>query len=153
MRLLQRALYAVFATVLLISMARAADRASKDEAKAMADKAAELLGKVGLDKAVVDFSNPSAGFIDRELFVNIIGPDRKLIYSYGVPVLVGRDISTLKDADGKEFDTEIFNLAMSKGSGWVDYRMTNPQTKKLEHKSSWVRRVGDYVVFVGAYQS
>jgi hypothetical protein len=31
--------------------------------------------------------------------------------------------------------------------------MTNPQTKKVERKSSWVRHVGEYVVFVGAYES
>jgi hypothetical protein len=143
----------VFAASLLMSVANAAEPATRDEAKALGDKAAEHLAKVGLETAIADFNNPSAGFIDRELFVAVIGPDHKLLAAYGTSVLVGRDTTTFKDSDGKEFDNEIFALAMSKGSGWVDYRMTNPLSKKLERKFSWVRRVGDYVVFVGAYQS
>ena len=39
------------------------------------------------------------------------------------------------------------------GSGWVDYRMTNPATKKIGLKTSWVVRVGDYILFVGAYKT
>ena len=148
MILLQRLVHLAFATVLLIAVAHAA---TKEEAQALSDKAADHLAKVGLQQAIADFNDPSAGYIDRELFVVIIGSDYKLLCSYGTPVLVGRDTSTLKDADGKMFDKDIVDLAMSKGSGWVDYHMTNPLTKKVEPKSSWVHRVGDYVVFVGAY--
>ncbi len=155
MTMLRRGLISAAAGMLLLPLAGAgaAERATVEEAKALSDKAAEHLAKVGLDKAIADFNDPAAGFIDRELFVNIIGPDHKLLSAWGVPVLVGRDTSTFKDADGKEFDNDIVALAMTKGSGWVDYRMTNPLTKKVERKSSWVRRVGDYVVFVGAYRS
>jgi hypothetical protein len=31
--------------------------------------------------------------------------------------------------------------------------MTNPTTKKVEVKASYVRRFDDYVIFVGAYRS
>jgi hypothetical protein len=34
----------------------------------------------------------------------------------------------------------------------VEYHMTNPSTKKVELKTSYIRRVDDYVVFVGAYK-
>lgn len=152
MRSWLRLLYPVVAALLLLSVASAADRATRDEAKTLADKAAEHFAQVGPDKAIADFNDPKAGYIDRELFVNVIGPDHKLLSAYGVPVLVGRDTRTFKDADGKEFDNDIVALAMSQGSGWIEYRMTNPLTKKVERKTSWVRRVGDYVVFVGSFE-
>jgi cytochrome c len=151
MRLLHHVLRLTFAAILLVSVADAAERATLDEAKALADKAADHLAKAGIEKSIADFNDPAAGFIDRELFVNVIGPDHRLLSAYGVPVLVGRDTTTFKDADGKEFDNDIVALAKSQGSGWVSYRMTNPVTKKTEKKSSWVRQVGDYVVFVGAF--
>jgi cytochrome c len=88
---LQFLLRLALVALMSLSVANAAERATKDEAKALADKAAEHLGKVGIDKAIADFNDPAAGFIDRELFVNIIGPDHKLLSAYGVPVLVGRD--------------------------------------------------------------
>lgn len=153
MRISRRLLLPMFGIVLFTGSSHAADRATLEEAKALADKAADYMASVGLEKAIVAFNDPSAGFIDRELFVNIIGPDHKLLCGHGVPVLVGRDTSTFKDADGKEFDNDIVALAKSKGSGWVEYRMTNPLTKKVERKSSWVRQVGEYVVFVGAYHT
>jgi hypothetical protein len=36
----------------------------------------------------------------------------------------------MKDVEGKEFGKEIVELAKTKGSGWVEYRMTNAATKK-----------------------
>jgi len=137
--------------MLFVFAAQAAERATLEEAQALANRAAEHFARVGVEQAIADFNNPTAGFIDRELFVNVIGPDHRLLSAYGVPVLVGRDTRTFRDADGKEFDNEIVALAQSQGSGWVEYRMTNPLTKKVEHKRSWVRKVGDYVVFAGAF--
>jgi signal transduction histidine kinase len=68
-------------------------------------------------------------------------------------VLNGKDATTLKDVEGREFGKEIIELAKTQGSGWVDYRTTNPATKKIGLKTSWVIRSGDYVVFVGAFKT
>jgi signal transduction histidine kinase len=57
----------------------------------------------------------------------------------------------MKDVEGKEFGKEIIALAKTNGSGWVDYRMTNPVTKKVAQKKSWVIGTGGYVLFVGAF--
>lgn len=135
------------------SFARAADRATPEEAKALAEKAAAHLAEVGPQKAIADFMDPAAGFVDRELFVIVYGPDNKILCGYGVPVLTGKDATTLKDVEGREFGKDIIALAKTQGSGWVDYRMTNPATKKVGLKTSWVIRSGDYVVFVGAFKT
>jgi cytochrome c len=139
--------------ILTASAAWAADPATPDEAKAMAEKAAAHMAAVGPDKAIADFNDANGGFVDRELFVVVYDPDNKIVGSYGVPVLHGKDATTLKDVEGREFGKDIIALAKSQGSGWVNYRMTNPATKKVALKTSWVIRVGDYILFVGAFKS
>ena len=135
------------------SQAHAADPATPDQAKALAEKAAAHMRDVGPDKAIADFNRADGGFVDRELFVVVYDPGHKIVGSYGVPVLHGKDATTLKDVEGKPFGQEIIDLANSKGSGWVEYRMTNPLTKKIGLKTSWVIKVGDYILFVGAFKS
>jgi cytochrome c len=131
----------------------AADQATPEEAKALAEKAVAHFKEVGPEKAIADFNDANGGYVDRELFVVVYDPEHKIQGSYGIPVLRGKDASTLKDVEGKEFGKEIIELAKTKGSGWVDYRMTNPVTKKVGLKRSWVVGVDDYVIFVGAFGS
>jgi signal transduction histidine kinase len=132
---------------------RAADQATPEEAKALAERAAIHFKEVGPEKARVDFNDANGGFVDRELFVVVYNPDHKIVGSYGVPVLHDKDATTLKDVTGKEFGKEIIALAKAQGSGWVEYRMTNPVTKKVGVKRSWVIGLDDYVLFVGAFGS
>jgi cytochrome c len=147
-------LFSLFlACMFAASTAHAADPATPDEAKALAEKAAAHMQAVGPDKAIADFNAADGGFVDRELFVVVYSPDNKIVGSYGVPVLRGKDATTLKDVEGKEFGKDIIALANSQGSGWVDYRMTNPATKKVGLKTFWVVKVGDYILFVGAFKS
>jgi hypothetical protein len=42
--------------------------------------------------------------------------------------------------------------AAKSGGGWVEYRMSNPMTKKPEMKTTYAVLVGDYVVAAGAYK-
>jgi cytochrome c len=59
----------------------------------------------------------------------------------------------LKDVEGREFGKEIIATAKTPGTGWVTYRMTNPATRKVGLKRSWVIGMGDYTLFVGAFES
>ena len=43
-------------------------------------------------------------------------------------------------------------LAKGPGSGWVDYKWPNPITDKIEDKSSYIEKMGDYFVGVGVYR-
>jgi hypothetical protein len=146
----------VLAAGLTVAMAppsaRAEDRASPDEAKALAEKAALHMREVGPEKAMADFHQEGGGYLDRDLFVVCYSPEGKVACGIRVPGLLGRDATSFKDADGKEFGKEIMTSASGNG-GWVEYRMTNPVTKKVERKASYVIRAGDYIVFVGAYKS
>jgi signal transduction histidine kinase len=132
--------------------ALANDRGTPDEAKALVEKAAAHMKDVGTDKALSDFDDPKGGYIDRDLFVFVYSPDNKIVGSAGVPALRGKDVTLLKDVDGKEFGKQIIATASGNAAGgWVEYRMTNPITKKVEPKKTYAIKVGDYILGSGAY--
>ncbi len=132
--------------------ALAQDRGTPDQAKALVEKAAAHMKDVGPEKALADFDDPKGGYLDRDLFVFVYGPDHKIVGSAGVPALRGKDATLLKDVDGKEFGKEIIATASANpAGGWIEYRMTNPVSKKVEPKKTYAIKFGDYVLGSGAY--
>ena len=123
-----------------------------EEARALAERAAAHMRDVGPQQALKDFNDPNGKFVDRDLFVVTYGPDRKVVSSVFVKAYLGRDATRFVDSDGREFGKEIIATAEKSGTGWVEYRMTNPATMKVELKRSYVIKVGDYILFVGAYR-
>jgi signal transduction histidine kinase len=47
---------------------------------------------------------------------------------------------------------EITDVVKEHGKGWVQYKFTNPTTKKEEIKESYVEGYGDIVVGCGYYK-
>ena len=68
------------------------------------------------------------------------------------PALIGKNLITLKDQDGKFLVREMRDIAKTKGSGWFDYKWPNPLNSKIEDKTSYVEKMGDYWVGVGVYR-
>ena len=68
------------------------------------------------------------------------------------PALIGKNLYAVPDTQGKLFRKEIVELAKSKGSGWVDYTYWNPDTNELEHKTTYVYKMGDIILCAGAYR-
>jgi cytochrome c len=145
------------AIALLLAASRPAladgSHGTADEAKAMVEKATAYLKDVGSEKAFAAFNdkaNPT--FHDRDLYIFVRGMDGNTV-SHGANIgMIGHTSLELKDADGKLYNKEMIELAQSKGSGWVDYRWVNPMDKKIEQKSSYIEKVGDYVVGAGFYK-
>jgi signal transduction histidine kinase len=124
-----------------------------DEAKAMVEKAIKLIEAEGKDKAIATInSTGGGGFIDRDLYVVFVDMTGTTRAHAANQALVGKVMLNVKDADGKEFVKEMVTGAQSAGSGWVDYKWPNPQTKKIEQKSSYYKKVGDLIVLVGVYK-
>jgi signal transduction histidine kinase len=153
MRLIVR-LFPIILIALAPSFASAdASHGTADEAKAMADRAAALLKSEGPEKAFAAIDDTAnKDFHDRDLYVFVRSMDGNTV-AHGVNKgMIGHTSLDLKDADGKLYNKEMIDLANAKGSGWVDYRWPNPVDKKIEPKSSYIEKVGDYVVGVGVYK-
>jgi cytochrome c len=149
------ALVVGFAAALWSSRGRAAtEHATAAEAKAMVERAAALLRQEGPQKAFAAFDDKSnKEFHDKDLYVFVRSMDGNTVAHGANPGMIGHTNLQLRDADGKLYNLEMINLAKTKGSGWVDYRWPNPLSHKIEQKSSYILRVGDYVVCAGIYKN
>jgi len=141
----------------LVSVALAAnvhggERGTPDEAKAMLAKAVAHYRAAGRKQALADFTGKKAPFVDRDLYVFCIGPDRVTVANGGFPSLVGTSVDGLKDADGKPLGTTLWQTGSGKGEGSVEYRWINPVSRKTEAKVSFVQKVGEDICGVGAYK-
>ena len=126
----------------------ASQGASKDEAKAMAVSAADLVQKEGPDKAFAAF-NAGGKWRDRDLYVFVFDKTGTWRASGARPELIGTNDLNTPDSGGKLFVKDI--VAINKG-GWVDYKFKSPQDGQIHDKSSYFVRVGDFLVGVGAYK-
>jgi hypothetical protein len=152
----KRSLLSVFAVLLVLvgvsPAAKADDFGSRDEARAMVERAATFLKANGKDKALAEFGNPKGQFIDRDLYVLTYSLEGiRLSHPYNVK-LIGKSVTDAVDFDGKAYGQEILDVAKTKGSGWVDYKFTDPTTKKLADKSLYVLKVGDIILGCGIYK-
>jgi cytochrome c len=133
--------------------AAAAEFGSKAEAVAMVKRVQARFkaeGAAATFKAVSD--KTVAEFHDRDLYPFIYDMSGVNVAHGARPALIGKNLSTLKDQDGKFLVRDMMEIAKTKGSGWYDYKWPNPITSKIEDKSSYVERMGDYWVGVGVYR-
>jgi len=135
------------------AQAAAASRGSREEALALAERAAAFLRERGIDAARQALTDPAGGFIDRDLYVTVLDLDGNMLIHGANPRLVGRNLMDLKDLDNRYFIREAIELGKAQPEGWVEYRWTDPLTKKISNKKMHVRRVGDYLLNVGIYEN
>ena len=146
----------VFFLLLALAAApvRAAERcptATLDAARALAERAAGYLAASGPDIALPRFMKPDGGFVAGDLYVFVFDLDGRLRASGGWPDTVGARIG-FDDGAGGGIYTRMRRLALEAGKGWIEYSWYNPCTRKMEPKASYIVRVGDFIVGVGAYK-
>jgi signal transduction histidine kinase len=150
--MIRTALFAVIAGLILLlgNPASAQQLGTAAEAKAMLEKAIAAL-KADKTKALADFSNPSSGFRDRDLYVFCADPDGKFSAHIN-PSLRGTDIKTLVDKSGKRLGEEIVKAAVEGKVAEVEYMFPRPGQTEPAQKVSFVTKVGDQVCGVGYYK-
>jgi len=131
--------------LLVAGFAFAAAKATQKDAIAFANKAAAYLKANGEAKAFAEFNKKDGPFTDmsKDLYVFVFDLTGKCLSHGANPALIGRDLSGLKDSDGKYFIKEFSTVAKTKGKGWIDYNWSNPTTKKIEPKSTYVLKVAE----------
>ncbi|HUD85571.1 MAG TPA: cache domain-containing protein [Xanthobacteraceae bacterium] len=132
--------------------ASAAEYGTKDEAVAMVKRVQAMFAKDGADATFKAVSDKSvAEFHDRDLYPFVYDMSGTCVAHGARPALIGKNLMDLKDQDGKYLIRELVDIANGPGSGWVNYKWPNPLTNKIEDKSSYVEKMGDYFVGVGVY--
>jgi len=146
---------AAIATVgvfLMVCFASVALSATEQDAKAMVTKAVAFYKAHGKDKTIEETKNPKGQFLKGDAYLNIFSLEGVMLANPVNVKLIGSSLTTAIDADQKPFGKEMIELAKTKGSGWVEYKWSNPVSKKIEHKISYVQKVDDIFFVCGAYK-
>lgn len=131
----------------------AAEYATREEAVGFVKKVIAHYKSAGREKALTDISAKDNKFTDRELYVTVMD------FKTGVaaadsrnPRLVGKNLSELKDADGKAFVREQMYMGKTGSASWIDYRWPNPVTQVIESKTTYCEPYDGLVFCVGIYR-
>lgn len=118
------------------------------EAEAMVKKALDYFKANGKEKTIEALNDPHGQFMQGELYAFMFDFDINCLAHPANPKLVGKNLSDLKDAEGRTFMKDMAEKAKA-GGGWTDYKWTNPETKKIQDKSSYALPVEGQNLFIG----
>jgi len=121
---------------------------TKADAQAFVKQAVGYYKEHGKEAALKAFSDRTGPFVKGELYLTVWDPTGVQIAHGFNPKLIGRNLIDLKDCDGKEFVKDFMKITES---GWVDYKWTNPISKKIEPKSVYLERIEDVIIGAGVY--
>lgn len=125
---------------------------TKDEAKAFVKQAVADF-KVEGEAVFAKITAKDAKYTKDDLYVMVYDMGGKCVAHGANPKQVGKELITLKDPDGKEFVKERVEIAKAKGSGWQEYKFSNPVTKKIEPKVAYLEKQGNFIFLCGAYNT
>lgn len=153
MRFPQTLAVSAFASAVLCMSAHAAEvKTTKEQAVAMVKKGVAFIKSAGADKAYAEITDKRGRFVEHDLYLVVYGLDG-VVRAHGAnEKMVGRNLTELRDVDGKAFVKERMELARSKPTFWQDYKFTNPVSKQVELKSMYCERLEDTAVCGGVYK-
>lgn len=136
---------------LLGCLSAASASQKQDEAKSLVKKAVTYLKKNGKEAAFAEFNKNTGQFAKGEFYIFVYDFKGITAAHGGNQKLVGKNMYDLKDSDGKYLVQDIIKVA-KQGGGWSEYKWTNPVTKRIEPKMTYVEAVGDLAIGCGFYK-
>jgi cytochrome c len=95
-------------------------------------------------------NNPSeSNFHDRDLYAFVYNMQGLCLANGARPALIGKNLISLKDQDGTYLIQGMVAIASRPGAGWISYKWPSPITNKIEDRSAYIEKMGDYFVGVG----
>ncbi len=125
---------------------------SADEARALVDKAVDLIRERGLQGAAAIFRQADGGYLDRDLYIFVTDREGRYHVHGAKPAMEGKLVHQVPGIDGDRFARESWEATT--GSHWVEYSIINQQTGKVQPKASYVVAISDkLLVGCGIYTS
>ena len=136
----------------LMQPVMAEDFATRDEAvKDVKEAVADLKSK-GAEGVYHEISNPAGKYTKKDLYLVAYDLAGKCLAHGQNAALIGKDLTALKDIDGKFFVKERMELAQKQDSFWQNYKYMNPVTKSVSPKESYCEKSGEVIVCGGVYK-
>ncbi len=136
-----------FAAVFAVS-AQAADKDHLMNLKVKVTDAANYLSEKG--EAVLEEFNDKNSKWGQEPYIFVYNLYGVIIAHPNNPNLIGKNLVGLKDVKGNLFAQEFVEIAKTKGKGWSEYWWNKMGEKTPSHKVSYIMRVPNREMFVGA---
>lgn len=141
----------VSVVALLGCLTAASGSQKQDEAKGLVKKAVAFVKKNGDEKGLAEFNKNPGPFAKGEFYIFAFDAKGETVAHGGNPKLIGKNMLGLKDSEGRFFVQDILKTA-KQGGGWTEYKWTNPASKKIESKVSYVESAGDLTLGCGFYK-
>lgn len=124
------------------------------KAKALVLDGISFFQKNGQEKAFAAYDDVKGKFRDGEYYLfifDISKPESAVCVARGDgnKALIGKDMWLTKDPDSFLYIQAFAKTASKAGFGWIDYKRTNPETKKIEAKSSYISMIPGTKLFIG----
>lgn len=134
------------------TLASAAEPTDKD-AVAMVQRGAAFMKANGKEALMQKIGAKDPAFLQGALYIDMRDLATGKVLAHPVnPSIVGKDLVNVPDPSGKLYRKEIVELAKKDGKGWVDYLYKNPETGRIEPKTTYIERVNDVVLEAGIYR-
>jgi signal transduction histidine kinase len=118
--------------------------------EAFVNKAAAVVDAKG-KAALTEFRERGSELWSGDVYLFAYSPDGTLLLDSAFPFREGRAFHGERDKNGKAYHDEFLMIALTKGSGWVDYWLPKPGRSDPSHKWSYVKAVtAEGVALVGA---
>ena len=129
---------------------QAAEFGTAQEAQALLAKAVAAI-KSQRQKTFEEINAKNPKWVDRDLYPFVLDLNGVGLAHGANARLVGKELGELKDADGKPFVREMLEQVRAKGKCQVDYKWTDPTSRKVLPKRAFCEQVGDALVGTGIY--
>ncbi len=138
--------------LLVVGMAFAglarADKA--EDAVALVDKAVNMFKEQGSESTLKAINDPKGPFVKGDLYVFAVSMGNVMLGHPHEHSIRRMSVSNIQDATGNPLFQRLKEVAEKDGSGWVEYMWGKPGADKPSRKRTFVKKVPDQNVYVGA---
>lgn len=131
--------------------AEPSDDVVRAAAMALAERAVAHVRAVGREQALADFNRPDGGFVAGEAYVFCHAADGTVVAHGGNPALVGRNMMSARDPDGRRPTEALNRTGFTEGAGWFEFRWPNPVTKRIQQRAAYILKVDEAMVCGSGY--
>jgi hypothetical protein len=114
-----------------------------DQARQLVFDALVHLRSAGFDQALRDFHDPHGGFIDRDLYVFIFDRRGHYVVHGAMPEKDRTDLRAIPGLDAENLIAQAWEVCDQDQGGWIHYTITNPVTRDVQAKISYVVPIDD----------
>jgi cytochrome c len=125
----------------------------RTEVRRWVEDAMTLFENGGKETALAQIADPKGRFVLGERYIYALNIDGTMLAHPIEPELTGKNLTDLKDSEGKAFIRRIVDTAKTKRYGYTDYMWHNPGSHDELHKTVFFERVDGIILCSGFYTS